>query len=67
MLFSHLKGNLRTVACPVHIQPSSSSHLDSLPFTVPRAAAGCDASLYSPEERKEGLCRRIRVRERLIT
>lgn len=53
MLFSHLKGNLRLRACPVHIQPSSSSHFDSLPFTPPRAAGGCAASLYSPEERKE--------------
>lgn len=67
MLFSHPKGNLRTMACPVHIQPPSSSHLDHLPFTLPRPAGGCATSLYSPEERKEGLCRRIRVREGLIT
>lgn len=47
MLFSHPKGNLRIMARSVHIQPSSSSRLDSLPFT---RAAGCAASLYSPEE-----------------
>lgn len=67
MLFSHLKGYLRTMACPVHIQPPYSSHLDSVPLTLPREAGGCATSLYSPEERKEGLCRTIRVREGLVT
>lgn len=52
--------------------PSSHSALVQLSlgfFTLytPRAAGGCAASLYSSEERKEGLCRRIRVREGLMT
>lgn len=51
MLFSHLKGNLRIIACPGHIQPLSSSHWDSSLFS--RAAGGYAASLFSLEERKE--------------